>query len=112
MAVRTINEFPAAWLAPPALKSVEGRSQGVMCYKVTLKLMKLTDTSLSDSNAPLMNDLQQDALCIVDTLREQDDVCDITAVKCTPLTGPQTPSRDVSLCVEMDLHAYFNRVRS
>ena len=112
VAVKMINGFPAAWLAAPTLKSVEGRSRGVMCYKVNMKLMRLSGSMLPEQCAPIMDELQQDAMSIIDILREQDKVCDITAVKCTPMTEPQTPSREVSLTLEMDIHAYFDRTVS
>lgn len=111
-AVRSINSFPAVWLAPPALKSVEGRARGVMCYKISMRLMKTVSGLHAEDCSPVMESLQQDAMEIIDELREQTAVCDITGIKCTPNAEPSTAAREISMSVEMDLHAYFNKIES
>ena len=54
--------------------------------------------------------MQDDAFDMVAALRQQVAVCDITGLKCTPLSEPVSAVRAVSMDVEMDLHAYFNNI--
>ncbi|HIW52342.1 MAG TPA: hypothetical protein H9919_02865 [Candidatus Alistipes excrementipullorum] len=89
-ASRSVKAYPAAWLSPPVMHSIEGRRHGRISYDVTLHLLdKGAKLSLEQRNAK-WDELESDALAIFTALSEKECVIAVENLEMTPRSSALT----------------------
>ncbi len=101
----TVRVYPAAWLAPPAVRSHTGRGEGETTWRMTLHLMTLpTGGSTADA---LWNRLEGDALSIAARLASSPAVCAVSNVGCVPARQSLTPHGETSVALTCDVAMWW-----
>lgn len=96
LAPATIGSYPAAWLSPPKLYSVEGRKHGRISYDIVLHLLGSGFRLSPDERNRLWNRMEADALEIFTALSENDSVIAVENLEISPRTSAMTNHGDIS----------------
>lgn len=100
-----VRVYPAAWLEPAVLKSAEGRTEGCVVYRAVMHLMELP--SQAGQQESLQAALEADALAIVRSVGADENVCEVSAVSCTPGAQSLTAHGEVSVTLSCDVCMWF-----
>lgn len=96
LASATIGSYPAAWLSPPKLHSVEGRKHGRISYDIVLHLLGSGFRLPPDERNRLWNRMEADALEIFTALSENDRVIAVENLEISPRASALTNHGDIS----------------
>jgi hypothetical protein len=103
----TVRVYPAAWLAPVAVRSHTGRREGETTWRVTLHLMTLPTGDASAEAA--WGILEGDALAIAGYLAASPAVCEVSAVGCAPAQRSLTVHGETSVALTCEVKMWFSR---
>ena len=91
-----IRQYPAAWLNPPALHSVEGREHGRITYDVTLHLTDAGAKLSPEARNRRAAEMEKDMLEIFTRLSETSNVIAVENLTIAPRTFALTSHGEIS----------------
>jgi len=101
----TVREYPAAWLAPPALTGRTGRGEGDETWTLALHLMALPDAATATED--VWRALEADAAAIVRTLADAPEVCSVERVGCKPRRQALTAHGECSITLGCEVTIWY-----
>jgi len=102
-----IASLPAALLATPEFRSIEGRKSGKITYRLTLCLLAKGARLAPAARTALFEKLENDALAIMQRLSAAERVLAVEGLTITPKTQPLSSLGDVAMEVEGDVVVEF-----
>ncbi len=113
----TVRIYPAAWLAPAAVRSHTGRREGETTFRVTLHLMAMPAGETSSSagtspesaaTEPVWQRLEGDALGIASEIASSPAVCSVENVRCDPARQSLTVHGETSIALTLDVTMWYH----
>ena len=103
---KSIN-FPAAWWAPPKIRSVHGRNEGFVIYRVELVLMAANRKYDEAAKNQIWDQLEEHALKIYSEIIDDQGVFCTDNITLTPAECSLTRQGELSLKAEFDVKMSF-----
>jgi hypothetical protein len=101
----TVRVYPAAWLAPPTVRSHTGREEGETRFRITLHLMALP--TADEHSEAVWQRLEKDALGIASRMASSTEVCAVENVRCSPCRQSLTPHGETSATLECEITMWY-----
>lgn len=103
----TIVAYPAAWLSPPAIVAVTGRSEGRIRYRIALKLMKPAKKSSEEQKDEIWGQLERDALEMCRAMAGRKGIAAVEIAECAPAEFTMTNHGELSMALKFDVEIPF-----
>lgn len=103
---KNIN-FPAAWWCPPKIRSVRGRNEGIVVYRVELILMSANKKYDEVAKNQLWDEMEEHALKIYSDIVDEQGVFCTDNITLTPAECSLTRQSELSLKAEFDVKMSF-----
>ncbi len=104
---RTIAVYPAAWLSPLELHSVEGRSHGRASYDMTLRLLRSGARLSTPERNTLQAEMEGQMLDLFAALSLDPKVLSVENLTVIPGTFSLTPHGEISQTATARIVTYF-----
>lgn len=101
-----VNTFPAAWISPLKINSIEGHNDCKLVYHLSINMIMLANSPQIGHEA-LWQIMECDSIELFNILFENEWISDVKNFKCTPLQKALTKCGDVSICAEMDIETFY-----
>lgn len=99
--------FPAAWLEPPLLHAIEGRTRGRITYDLTLHLLR-DGARLGDrERLAVWASLEEDMLAVFTSLSAEQTVVGVEALTIRPRTYALTTRGEISQSAQARVVTWF-----
>ena len=102
-----IDRYPAAWLAPPRLKEVEGRRHGKRTYEIQLHLLQPGMRLTHAERARRLDEMEQTLLGIFTELTEDPKVICVERLSIRPRTCAFTNHGEISQSATAEAVVWF-----
>lgn len=106
-APQTVASFPAAWLLPLRLKTIEGRRHGRQTYSVELRLLFHAMKLSADQRTELRNQAEEHLAEIFTQLSNDERVIAVQNLSIQPGSGGYTQHGELSLTAKADVITFF-----
>lgn len=99
--------FPAAWWCPPKIRSVRGRNEGLIVYRVELILMEANRKYNEAEKNQIWDQLEEHALKICTEMIDEQGVFCTENISLSPAECSLTRQSELSLKAEFDVKMSF-----
>lgn len=99
--------YPVAWLSPLKVAKVEGRLEGIITYKVEMKLLNLNYRYDSSEKESVWSEMEQDVIAMCSNLISQPYVFDVENIKAEPTEFTLTNQGELAMNAEFNVKMNF-----
>ncbi len=103
----SIEALPTAWIQLPTVSYVEGRDEGVIGHKITLRLIDDFRGYSFDDQAARLAEMQEHAIEIMTLLSSYDGVVEVSDMTVSPRAIPTTRHDNIAQICQATVVSYF-----
>ncbi len=103
----TTKCYPAMWLSPPQLSSIEGRTHGKATYSVTLHALQATAKMAPSMREQVAQRMEQELLDLFTTLSKKDFVISVEELAIRHSTQTIASHDKIALTATADIITFF-----